>query len=181
MANLLKALRDKVTLTHLTFLFNSKLPTQPMPRPTTGLPVRLALVREADFDSGLLHKQIYSRPGTSWIHESRTSLLLHSHIRYDGGNAIPETHFWSSPSNKSDRLRGRNAYEMIAYHTMWSLPQGFDFKLEVSWNSHPVSPPKLDRGLIHCLHQKEDPINRYCVGSFRFHFLPLWFLRRLYE
>ncbi len=58
MANLLKALRDKVTLTHLTFLFNSKLPTQPMPRPTTGLPVRLALVREADFDSGLLHKQM---------------------------------------------------------------------------------------------------------------------------
>ena len=77
MANLLKALRDKVTLTHLTFLFNSKLPTQPMPRPTTGLPVRLALVREADFDSGLLHKQTCLRLEYQRRSRSRTSLLLH--------------------------------------------------------------------------------------------------------
>jgi len=55
-AALMKALRDKVTLTRLTFLFNSKLPTQPMPRPTTHLRVRLALAEEADFGSGLLHK-----------------------------------------------------------------------------------------------------------------------------
>jgi hypothetical protein len=57
-ANLIKALRDKVTLTRHGFLFNSKLPTQPMRRPTTSLQVRLALAAEADFDSSLLHKQI---------------------------------------------------------------------------------------------------------------------------
>jgi len=59
-AALMKALRDKVTLTRLTFSFNSKLPKQPMPQPTTGLPVRLALVKEASFDSGLLHKRLYA-------------------------------------------------------------------------------------------------------------------------
>ncbi|MCZ6674830.1 MAG: hypothetical protein O7C75_18015 [Verrucomicrobia bacterium] len=57
-AALLKALRDKVTLTRLTFKLNSKLPTQPMPRPTNGLPVRLPLAAEASFDSGLLHKRL---------------------------------------------------------------------------------------------------------------------------
>jgi hypothetical protein len=56
MANLKKTLRDKVILTRLTFLFNSKLPAQPMLRPTNCLRVRLALVVEASFDSCLLHK-----------------------------------------------------------------------------------------------------------------------------
>jgi hypothetical protein len=63
MAGLIKALCDKVILTRLISSFNSKLPLQPMLRPTSSLPVRLAVVAEANFNSGLLHKRVYPAIG----------------------------------------------------------------------------------------------------------------------